>query len=412
VTEISSWDHLDELVAATALPEEQAEREIGRIGTAKVAEILASEVQVRCPPAYGIDDAAIGLTMLSGDDAFRYLISFKNGEMLVSPGGDADQVLAEIRYTVTDLARLLYPPREGYESTSRDVRIITWPWERAAGGDGATQTSAPSELRKLGRLAVEELVRRGEQVTRALYRAVQCVITACSSNPTGLSELATIYGSDKWGALHWYTQHYERHLGELRYAPVRILEIGIGGYNFPNFGGHSLYMWQRFFPRGLIYGLDIHAKPGIAGPRIRTVQGDQNDVAFLRELAERHGPFDVVIDDGSHINEHVRTSFETLFPYVRPGGYYAIEDLYTSYWPALGGEPPPGSASTSLGMLKELVDTIHFREHAELSDDEAASAIHPSDLHLYHNLVILRRGINNEQGIPAWIRDRGNLQGA
>lgn len=406
MTEVRSWDHIDELVIATALPEEQADREIRRIGTAKVAEMLASEVQVRCPPAYGIDDAAIRLTMLSGDEAFRYLISFKNGQMRVSPDGDADEVLAEVRYALPDLARLLYPPRDGYQSTSRDVRIIMWPWERDA------KPPTPSELRKMGRLAVEQLVRRGEQTTQTLYRAVQCVITACSSNSPGLNELSTIYGSDKWGALHWFTQHYERHFGEFRYAPVRVLEIGIGGYHHPNVGGHSLYMWQRFFPRGLIYGLDIYAKPGITGPRIRTVQGDQNDAAFLRELAERCGPFDLVIDDGSHISEHVRTSFETLFPYVRPGGYYTIEDLQISYWPAAGGEPPPGSSKTSLGMLKDLIDTIQFREHTDLSDDEAASAVHPSDMHFYHNLAFLHKGINNEQGIPKWIRDRGNVQDA
>jgi hypothetical protein len=61
-------------------------------------------------------------------------------------------------------------------------------------------------------------------------------------------------------------------------------------------------------------------------------------------------------------------------------------------------------------MLKELLDAIHYREYTDLGDDEAALATHPSEVHVYHNLAFLRKGVNNEQGIPKWIRDRGNWQ--
>src|SRR5207248_1611615 len=83
---------------------------------------------------------------------------------------------------------------------------------------------------------------------------------------------------DKWGGLHWYTPHYDHHFGPLREAPVRLLEIGIGGYDVPEAGGGSLRMWQRYFRRGLIHGLDIFEKR-LNEPRIRTVRGDQNDPA-------------------------------------------------------------------------------------------------------------------------------------
>jgi hypothetical protein len=408
MTEPPPWDHIDELVVAAAAPDEALSAEIDRIGTAKVADLLAAEVQVRCPQATGIDDLVIRLAILAGAETHSYLVTFKDGEMLLSLDGGGE-VLAEIRYTILDLVRLLYPPREGYTSTSRDVRIITWPWERDS---SRTDPAQLEELRQQTVTELKNLVRRGQEISQTLYRAVQYVITACSSAPVSLNDLSVLYGSDKWGALHWFTQHYEAHFASLRTAPLRILEIGIGGYHFEDIGGQSLYMWQRYFPRGLVFGLDIHAKPGISGPRIRTIQGDQNDAASLRRLAEAHGPFDIIIDDGSHINEHVRTSFEALFPYVRPGGTYVIEDLHTSYWPALGGEAPPGSSRTSVGMLKDLLDAIQYREHTDLDDDEAAAATHPSEVHMYHNLAFLKKGVNNEQGIPAWIRDRGDWQNA
>ncbi|MFF4572801.1 hypothetical protein [Streptomyces sp. NPDC001410] len=69
-----------------------------------------------------------------------------------------------------------------------------------------------------------------------LFRAVQAVIAATSNGPVSLDELAARYGSDKWGALRFYTPHYANHFGPLRHEPVRILEIGIGGYDSETLG--------------------------------------------------------------------------------------------------------------------------------------------------------------------------------
>ena len=60
-----------------------------------------------------------------------------------------------------------------------------------------------------------------------------------------------------------------------------------------------------------------------------------------RVLAAAGGPPDVIIDDGSHIGEHVCTTFEALFPSMAAGGVYVIEDLHTSYWPSYGGARRP-----------------------------------------------------------------------
>jgi predicted O-methyltransferase YrrM len=55
---------------------------------------------------------------------------------------------------------------------------------------------------------------------------------------------------------------------------------------------------------------------------------DQSDASTLRSIvAEEFGEgIDWVLDDASHKLEPTRTSFETLFPYLKPGGVYTIED--------------------------------------------------------------------------------------
>jgi predicted O-methyltransferase YrrM len=56
---------------------------------------------------------------------------------------------------------------------------------------------------------------------------------------------------------------------------------------------------------------------------------DQADHAGLARAVDEHldgVPIDLVIDDASHLLDETRSSFETLFPRLRPGGLYLIED--------------------------------------------------------------------------------------
>jgi hypothetical protein len=401
VVDIAPWNSVDDLVLAVGGRDEQLLAAIEGAGPARVAELMANEIQVRCSAAEDVSDVYINLTMTFRGEEFRYQVSFKDGQMMLASGG-ADGVLADIRYELPDLVRLVYATGESVRSSSRDVHVVTWPW---TGRDNEFSSLWPDKVIRRAELTPEQRSALGMARMSLLFKAVQAVVAAASSGPRSLDELASLYGSDKWGALHFYTPHYETHFGHLRYAPVKILEIGIGGYNYPTQGGESIRMWQRYFPRGLVYGMDLYPKPNVVGPRIRTVQGDQNDPTYLRELAEQEGPFDIIVDDGSHVNEHVRTSYETLFPYVRPGGYYVIEDLHTAYWPEFGGEQPPGSAATSIGLLKDLLDDLHRCEFAYDYDDLPAGD-HPSDISIYHNLAVMRKGISHERGIPAWIQQR------
>jgi demethylmacrocin O-methyltransferase len=172
-----------------------------------------------------------------------------------------------------------------------------------------------------------------------------------------LTALAVVYWCDKASG-HRYTPIYRRHLRHLRRRPIRLLEIGIGGYRSPTWGGASLRMWRDYFPRGEIHGVDIHEKR-IDEPRIRIHRGDQSDEEFMGNLGRECGPFDVIVDDGSHKSAHIRASFAALFGrYLRPGGLYVIEDLACAYDPKYGGGPP-GHASTSVELVKSLIDDVN-----------------------------------------------------
>jgi hypothetical protein len=202
-------------------------------------------------------------------------------------------------------------------------------------------------------------------------------------------------GTDKEGA-HGYADAYERHFAHLRSRPIRLLEIGVGGYAEPQLGGESLRMWKEFFPLASIVGMDIYDKSSLAEERIAIVQGDQTDAAFLADVAARYGPFDIVIDDGSHVCAHVIASFRALFRHLTDDGIYAIEDLQTSYWTRYGGSSGEDRHGTSMTFLETLVDGLNYAEFdipgyvPTYFDTWIKSVI------FYHNLAFIQKGPNLE----------------
>lgn len=137
-----------------------------------------------------------------------------------------------------------------------------------------------------------------------------------------LHELGLKHGTDK-ATFHRYCDFYEQHLP----ARVdRLLEIGI-------MEGASLRMWRDYYPDAdLIAGVDNDEHRGrlkITG--VRTVWLDATDPSEVELLVSRLGPFDVIIDDASHMTADQQKTFELLWPAVTPGGVYVIEDLHTSY---------------------------------------------------------------------------------
>lgn len=210
-----------------------------------------------------------------------------------------------------------------------------------------------------------------------------------------LSRLAVLYGTDKWGG-HWYTQHYQRYFEPLRTKRLNLLEIGVGGYENPAEGAESLRMWRAFFRRGQIVGVDIYDKSHLSEHRMDIVQGDQTDVDFLTKLCAQYGGFDIIIDDGSHINEHVIMTFNVLFPLLRTKGIYVVEDTQTAYWPSYGGGV--SKSESSMSFFKQLADGLNYQEFPLFAYSPNSLEQHIVGIAFFHNMVFIFKGLNNENG--------------
>lgn len=168
-------------------------------------------------------------------------------------------------------------------------------------------------------------------------------------------------GTDKSSLIHGYCNHYEDaieiYLKRNNIDILSLLEIGV-------YSGSSLNMWSDYFNyirvKNNIVGIDLNPSAIIAQSSERNIVveiGDQTDVAFLNHIAGKYGPFDIIIDDGSHACEHQQKSFTFLFKFLKSGGIYIIEDVCTSYWPQFNND----GAFSAIEYCKKLVDDVNFQ---------------------------------------------------
>lgn len=189
---------------------------------------------------------------------------------------------------------------------------------------------------------------------------IACALPSPSS--LELDQIAHRHWTDKgsWG--HNYVEQYDFFFAPLRNKPLKFLEIGF-------YRGSSAYLWEEYFPNATLHHLDIDrsqfefAKKLSRRSKLHMVdQSSPEELeAFVQQIG---GDFDIIIDDGSHVVSHQITSFKTLFPYLKSGGIYVIEDLFSSYWKEYGGggskrDPKESAGSTTL-FLKALINDLNW----------------------------------------------------
>jgi hypothetical protein len=149
-----------------------------------------------------------------------------------------------------------------------------------------------------------------------------------------LDEIMVAVESDKasqfsrtYARPHNYCVHLERFFELWRSNPIKLVEVGVGG-------GESIRGWLEYFPRAKIFGIDLVSgtnewnTPGIPTHERYTFScGNQSDPKFWSKFVQTYGDFDVFIDDGSHQSDDIMTTISCMWPHIKSGGIYEIEDL-------------------------------------------------------------------------------------
>ncbi|CUH75965.1 Demethylmacrocin O-methyltransferase [Tritonibacter multivorans] len=185
----------------------------------------------------------------------------------------------------------------------------------------------------------------------------------------------------KW---HHYIPLYDQYFSKFRGSNFKFLEIGVSK-------GGSLQIWREYFgPDATIMGIDIDPDCAQFDGQAGMVRiGSQDDPDFLNKVVDEMGGVDVVLDDGSHVMNHIRTSFHTLFPRLSLPGLYMIEDLHTAYWEDWGGGlDTPGNF---FAMVSDLVTDLHGWTH-KAPPRVASTNGQVTGVHIHDSIAVIDKG--------------------
>ena len=198
-----------------------------------------------------------------------------------------------------------------------------------------------------------------------------------------------------------YLRYYEQYFASLVEQEINFLELGV-------YKGDSLELFARYFENGLIIGLDANpVEREFATARIKFYQGLQTDSELFERiwLENKISWLDIVIDDCSHIGSCTLESFKLLFPKLKAGGQYVIEDWGTGYWPKWpGGKLFDPSRHLSQqdeefsshqagipGLIKQMVDEVGMADIADRRGLDCTAASLFEYVHVYPGIVFIKK---------------------
>lgn len=191
-------------------------------------------------------------------------------------------------------------------------------------------------------------------------------------------------------SIHKWTHYldiYNKHFEKFVDKDIKFLEIGVHK-------GGSLDMWAYALgPNSEILGIDIEADcKNLEKNNIKIEIGDQSDIEFLKKIADHYGKFDVIVDDGSHINKHQIVTLNFAFEHLlSDNGIYLIEDCHTSYFKFYeeGGYKNPKSF---IEYTKNIIDQLNARNSIEINHTYFTNNL--ESITYYDSVVVLTKNAN------------------
>ena len=174
-----------------------------------------------------------------------------------------------------------------------------------------------------------------------------------------LNEIGIRYKTDKSDQYHNYLRKYEFFLEPYRAYEMNVLELGV-------FHGGSLHMWEEYFQRAYIYGVDID-------PDCKKYESSRRRV-IIRDLSKEESYDDlkklepmIIIDDASHMWSHQIKALYYLLPSLKSGGIFIIEDLGSNFSERYVYNYDDASVSC-FDLLQEIAKTVVSGEIQTLSE--------------------------------------------
>lgn len=156
-----------------------------------------------------------------------------------------------------------------------------------------------------------------------------------------LDEIGLKHKTDKSSMTHCYLGNYEKYFESWRDKEFTLLELGVAA-------GNSIRMWREYFPNAKVYGIDNNPDCVMDGVFI----GSVTDELFMQKVLDEIGEVSILVEDSSHVGWDMIKIFEFLFPKLKNGGYFFLEDTHVIYSPHY--EQGSGAFSFFTGLVKDV----------------------------------------------------------
>lgn len=134
------------------------------------------------------------------------------------------------------------------------------------------------------------------------------------------------------GGWRGYNRVYSKYISSLKNETFNLLEIGVHS-------GYGLLAWLRYFKNSSVHGVEksldfikLYNQHFVNFDEFCRAKINFFDSTVQGNWLKLKDKFDVIIDDGSHMPADQVRTFRNGWQYLKPGGYYFIEDISKRYY--------------------------------------------------------------------------------
>ena len=203
-----------------------------------------------------------------------------------------------------------------------------------------------------------------------------------------LLQFANEEATDKGVLGHYYVRVYDFFMRPRRDSIEYLCEVGLlrrvaerSSSQKVHPDAPSLRMWRKYLPTTHLVGFDIKEFEQPHDKNCTIIQGDQSSREDLQKIVDHHSGYDVIIDDARHASPHQQITLSFLFPHVRSGGIYFIEDLNTQPAKFERDDVPK-----TLELLKKLKTTGVWSSPLSTPEEKKALESEVKEIHFFESL--------------------------
>ena len=161
--------------------------------------------------------------------------------------------------------------------------------------------------------------------------------------------------SDKERTHTYISNFYNKKFESFRDKQIKILEIGI-------LQGHSLKLWEQYFPQAEIFGVDIqNIIEHSFSDRVKIIFDNAYSLDFIKKIEEAFGKFDIIIDDGPHTIETQQFFLMNYQSLLKDSDSIIIlEDVYSKAFNVLKTQFPEFNIIDLRDQIKNEYNSVIF----------------------------------------------------